>query len=64
MRVNLHVGNLAQLAGAVLICLGVAQLAGSAVAIVVGGAILVALANFEYDQSAVSIRLPRLKRRK
>lgn len=58
---HLHVGNLLQLAGAALGCYGMARYSIAA-ALIVGGIVVVLLANLEYDGSVLHIPVPARRR--
>lgn len=57
-RVVLDLGNLLELAGVVLACFAVAQLAGAAWALLAGGVALIVGAELVYDGHLLRIPLP------
>ena len=57
-HLNVHVGNLCQLAGVGLVCYGIWRIAGLGIALIVAGVALALLANFEWDASVWRLPLP------
>lgn len=61
-RAHIGVGNSLELVGAGLVCYGIDRLAGLAVALIVAGVLVVALAELVYSEVVLRVPLPRRPR--